>query len=84
VSDVSLSTLVLRLIDQLISFYCILAPPTLENLQTLPPVSSLDNISVTDSFDEFEQFPPPPEDFYQYDEDALLPPRRVGNYVNEM
>mgnify|MGYP003691414511 CR=1 FL=1 len=65
--------------------FLILAPPmlTLASLQSLPPVGSIDNISVDESFDEVlsegeenEEFPPPPED--------LIPPRQSVRYVNEM
>jgi hypothetical protein len=42
-----------------------------------------------DSCKEFEpeheeQFPAPPEESFPYDEDALIPPRRAVNYVNQM
>ncbi|XP_061174777.1 peripherin-2-like [Saccostrea echinata] len=65
------------------------APMTkLASLQNLPPVGSIDNISVTESFDDEEElpppdveeeFPPPPSDL-----EDLPPPRQSVKYVNEM
>lgn len=44
----------------------------LASLQNLPPVGSIDDLSVDESFDEVE------------DDEDFIPPRHSVRYVNEM
>lgn len=50
----------------------------LASLQNLPPVGSIDELSVDESFDEVEDPGPGEED------ENFIPPRQSVRYVNEM